>query len=182
MKTLINIVLTICCTAAIIGCNNPANPEHPSGSSAISSKASEIMDPGMLISRAEAAEILGEPVKAGENSEKKAVGMKLCMYNTENPASGKFLQVSLTRDSFMPPQGTGAETIYRQIKNAFASEKTDLPELGQEAFISTGGLYLFSEGCYIQLAAGNTSREETVAILKLAGKKALENLQDNMRN
>lgn len=176
MRTRI-LLLLLSLTLTLGACGSGDDTRINSAAQKESKKSAGLLEPEMLISRDEAAILLGEPVENGKKSETKAVGMKLCLYNPQNTSSQRFLQVSLTQDTFMPPEGAGSETIYRELKKMLSGSKTDLPELGNEAFIATGGLYLFKNGCYIMIAAGNTGNEETMGILKAAGRKVLENLE-----
>lgn len=177
MSTRIPLLLLLSFTLNLGACRSGNDTRKNSAVQKESIKSAKLLEPEMLISRDEAAMLLGEPVADGKKSETKAVGMKLCLYNPQNTSSQSFLQLSLTQDTFMPPEGVGSETIYRELKKMLSGSKTDLPELGNEAFIATGGLYLFKDGCYIMIAAGNTGNDETISILKAAGRKVLENLE-----
>ncbi len=174
-----NIAVLLLGMALTLGACKSDNKQEINGTSATEKiKTGKILEPETLISKDEAAEILGEAVQDGEKSETEVVGMKLCMYNALNPSSNRYLQVSLTQDSFMPSKGVGTETIYHELKKMFGGSKTNVMELGSEAFIATGGLYLFKDGYYIMISAGNNIRNgQTVAILKAAGKKALDKLE-----
>lgn len=152
-------------------CNSkPQEIEAPAQARSIKGK---ILEPEMLINQNEAAELLGEAVEKGEKKETKAVGQKICFYKPVNTTSKKYLQISLTQDSFMTPAGVGSETIYRETKKLIGDSKTDVKEFGNDAFIAIGGLHLFRDGYYILISSGNIKKNET---LKNAGKKALENL------
>ena len=165
--------------ALVLGACKSDNKEGNKSTPATEYKmAGKVLEPEMLISKNDAAELLGETVQDGKKSETPIVGMKISMYNAVNPSSLQYLQISLTQDSFMPSESVGSETIYRELKKMFGSSKTDIKELGNEAFIATGGLYLFKDGYYIMISAGNNIRnDQTVAILKAAGKKALDKLE-----
>jgi glyoxylate carboligase len=178
MKTRNITVMLLAFTLALGACKSD-NKTEQNGTPAIEhTKAGKVLEPEMLISKDEAAELLGEAVQNGKKSETAVVGMKLCIYNAVDPSSSNYLQVSLTQDSFMPPEGVGSEKIYRELKKMFADSKHDVTELGSEAFIATGGLYLFKDGYYIMISAGNNIRnDQTIAILKAAGKKALDRLE-----
>ncbi|MEI7825085.1 MAG: hypothetical protein WCI01_07285 [Chlorobiaceae bacterium] len=178
MKTR-NIAILLLGFALTLGACKSQNKKETNGTSATEGKKSgKLLEPEMLISKGDAAELLGEDVQEGKKSETEVVGMKLCMYNALNPSSNRYLQVSLTQDSFMPPKGVGTETIYRELKKMFGGSKTNVTKLGSEAFIAAGGLYLFKDGYYIMISAGNNSRnQETIAILKAAGRKALDKLE-----
>ncbi|NMW21463.1 MAG: hypothetical protein HKK67_07495 [Chlorobiaceae bacterium] len=171
------IIISLLCFALTLGaCKNNDKPKENSTPEKVNAINKKVLEPEMLINKNEAAELLGEAVKDGEKRETKVVGLKLCMYNPVNSSSSRYLQVGLTQDSFMPPEGVGSETIYRQLKKMLASSKIDVKELGNEAFIATGGLYILKDGYYILISSGNIARDETILTLKSAGKKVLENL------
>ena len=174
-----NIAVTLLAFALILGACKNDNREEKNGTPATELlKEGKVLEPEALISKSDAAELLGEAVLDGKISETPVVGMKLCMYSAANPSSSRYVQVSLTQDSFMPRESVSSETIYRELKKMFGSSKTDIRELGNEAFIATGGLYLFKDGYYIMISAGNNIRnDQTVAVLKAAGKKALDKLE-----
>jgi hypothetical protein len=154
-------------------CNSNDKPKEIEAPAQASSIKGKVLEPEMLINQNEAAELLGEAVEKGEKKETKAVGQKICFYKPVNSSSRKYLQISLTQDSFMPPTGVGSETIYRETKKLIGNSKTDVKEFGNEAFIAIGGLHLFKDGYYILISSANINRDET---LKNAGKKTLENL------
>lgn len=141
--------------------------------------AVKLLEPEMLISKDEAAKLIGEAVQDAKKSETAVVGMKLCVYNAVDPSSNNYLQVSLTQDSFMPHEGVGSERIYRELKKMLTDSRTDIKELGSEAFIANGGLYLFKNGYYILISTGNNaSKDKKIAVLKNAGKQAIEKLEN----
>lgn len=178
MNTRTIAVLLLGFALTLSACKSDDKQEKNSFPATENAKTGKLLEPEMLISKDEAEEILAESVQNGKKSETAVVGMKLCMYNAANPSSNQYLQVSLTQDSFIAPGGVNTETIYRELKKMFANSKTDVTELGNEAFIATGGLYLFKDGYYIMISAGNNIKnDQTIAILKAAGKKALDKLE-----
>jgi hypothetical protein len=181
MKTRNIAVLLLGFALTLGACKSDNNQDNNGTPATERTKTGKVLEPEMLISKHDASELLGEAVQDGKKSETPVVGMKLCMYNALNPSSNSYLQVSLTQDSFMPPKGVGSETIYRELKKMLGGSKTNVTELGSEAFIATGGLYLFKDGYYIMISAGNnTANAQTTAMLKAAGKKALDKL-DKLR-
>ncbi|UWX58115.1 hypothetical protein NY406_02245 [Chlorobaculum sp. MV4-Y] len=172
-------ILPLCAALLFAGCggNSTQQSGADSGNAAVQQKASKIIEPCQLITQDDAAKLLGEAVKPAEKSEKKVVGMKLCMYN---PASGEpipFLQVSLTQDAFFPPGGAGAAAIYKSLKDNFEGMRTDIDGVGDEAFIASGGIYIMADGYYIQIGAGNTSNATIRARLVEAGRMAVAKLK-----
>ena len=137
-----------------------------------------LIEPCALISKSEAATLLGEPVKNAEKSEQQAVGMKLCMYNPVDDNSMRFLQITLTQPGFMPPNGQTPSSIFHALKTGLSEKQLILEGLGDEAFIATGGIYILKGEYYISIGAGNIDRPEIQERLKAAGKKALGNLAE----
>lgn len=177
LKHLLRIV-PICALLLFPGCsgNAPEKTETAGENAAVQQQASKLIEPCDLITGEDAAKILGEAVKPAEKSEKQVVGLKLCMYNPVAESSMQFLQVSLTQDAFFPPGGVGAASIYRSLKDVFEKTGTDIEGVGDEAFIATNGIYILSGKYYIQIAAGNTGKENVRNQLVEAGRMAVEKL------
>jgi hypothetical protein len=172
-------MLPLCALLLFAGCGGNSAPQSDtdSGNASVQQQASKIIEPCQLITQEEAAKLLGEAVKPAEKSEQQVVGMKLCLYN---PASGEpipFLQVSLTQDAFFPPGGVGTASIYKSLKDNFEGMRTDVEGVGDEAFITTGGIYIMADGYYIQVGAGNTSNAAIRERLIEAGKIAVAKLK-----
>ncbi|MGC8774746.1 MAG: hypothetical protein ACP5R6_05755 [Chlorobaculum sp.] len=172
-------MLPLCAVLLFAGCggNSTQQTETGGGSAAVQQQASKIIEPCQLITQEEAAKLLGEAVKPAEKSEKQVVGMKLCMYNPVKSDSTQFLQVSLTQDAFFPPGGAGAASIYKSLKDNFNGMRTDIDDVGDEAFIASGGIYIMANGYYIQIGAGNTSNAAIRGRLIDAGKMAVAKLK-----
>lgn len=171
-------MLPLCAFLLFTGCsgNAPEKTEKAGESATVQQpQASKIIEPCELITAEDAAKILGEAVKPAEKSEKQVVGMKLCMYNAQSD-SMEFLQVTLTQDAFMQSGGIPTASIYKSLKDNFEGMRTDIKGVGDEAFISTGGIYIMADGYYIQIGAGNTSKESVRNRLIEAGKMAVAKL------
>ena len=135
-----------------------------------------VIDPCHLVTEADAARVLGEPVTAGEKTEQKTVGMKLCMYTAEDENSAAFLQVTLTQPTFMPAGGLPPSEIFLSIRASEKEHRTDLEGFGDMAFIATGGIYILEGEYYLTIGSGNTDRPAVRERLKAAAVGALENL------
>jgi hypothetical protein len=158
---------------SIQGCGNPQ--QDPAGEAA-SPPAQAAIDPCDLITRDDAAQLLGEPMLEGERREEGRVGMTLCLYNPADPDSLGFLQVSINQPggaSF----GVSPAQIFQDIRDAMSDGRTDLAGLGEAAFIATGGIYVLQGERMISIGAGNTSRPEVQARLRSAAQIALGRLQ-----
>jgi len=118
------VIVILCIALALSGCasneSQSASTQLPGGggqSPAASSSSmpqtsqqggggGQMIEPKQLISKVEAAQLLGEPVKDGMTDEKPALGMKICFYAAENSASKSYLQIAVVQ-SAMLPQGQG---------------------------------------------------------------------------
>lgn len=168
------IVLIVGFSLAFFGCTADKGTEQEQTLSKEQRQAR--IDPCELITQSDAESLLGEPVKAAEKSEQQVVGMKLCMYNPADETSESFLQVMLTQQAFMKPDGVPPSDIFHSIKEAQSEGRTDLEGFGGEAFIATGGIYILIDEYYISIGAGNTDRPHIRERLKAAGKTAVDNL------
>lgn len=171
-------ILPLCAFLLFPGCsgNSPEKTDAGSGNTAVEQQASKIIEPCDLITAKDAATMLGEAVKPAEKTDNQVVGQKLCLYNPVDTESTEFLQVVLTQDAFMPPGGIPTASIYKSLKDNFEGMRTDIEGVGDEAFISTGGIYIMTDGYYIQIGAGNTSNETVRNKLIEAGKMAVAKL------
>jgi len=176
--TYLKIFITILClTLSLNACKNSEKPKENTSPATISITKGKILEPELLISKSEAAKLLGEAVEDGKKSETKVVGQKICFYKPVNSSSRRFLQISLTQNSFMPPAGVGSETIYRETKKMIGNSKTEIKELGNDAFIAANGINILKDGYYIVISSSLVHKNDGDLTLKSAGKKALENLE-----
>lgn len=171
-------ILPLCAVLLFPGCsgNSPEKTDAGSGNTAVEQPTSKLIEPCDLITAKDAETMLGETVKPAEKTDNQVVGQKLCLYNPVDTESTEFLQVVLTQDAFMPPGGIPTASIYKSLKDNFEGMRTDIEGVGDEAFISTGGIYIMSDGFYIQIGAGNTSNETVRNKLIEAGKMAVAKL------
>jgi len=123
-KTARYVIVILCIALALSGCSSnesqSASTQLPGGggqSPAANSSSmpqtsqqggggGQMIEPKQLISKVEAAQLLGEPVKDGITDEKPVLGMKICFYAAENPASKSYLQIAVVQ-SGMLQQGQG---------------------------------------------------------------------------
>jgi hypothetical protein len=172
-------ILPLCTVLLFAGCGGDSSQQSDTGggNASVQPQASKIIEPCQLVTQEEAAKLLGEAVKPAEKSENQVVGMKLCLYNALNSDSMQFLQVSLTQDAFFPPGGVGTASIYKSLKDNFKDMRSDIEGVGDDAFITTGGIYIMADGYYIQVGAGNTSNAAIRERLIEAGKIAVAKLK-----
>jgi hypothetical protein len=117
-------------------------------------------------------------MKAGERSEEDRAGMKLCFYSPVAEDSQRFLQVTISQPGLDPAGRSSPATTFHAIREAMESGRRDLEDLGDGAFIATGGLYVLAGDCVISVGSGNTSLPETQVRLRAAGEIALRRLAD----
>jgi hypothetical protein len=134
-----------------------------------------LIEPCELISRAQAGQLVGEPMKAPEKRENKVVGQKLCIYHAAGEGSFRFLQISLTQQAFMPTGGQSPKSIYEALKANFP-KAVEVAGVGDDAFIAPPGLHILKGNYYITIAVGNSDDPKNREILKAAGEQAIENL------
>jgi len=124
MRKLARYVIVIFCIALVLsGCSSnesqsastqlPGGGQSPAANSSSMPQTSQqgesggqMIEPKQLISKEEAAQLLGEPVKDGMTDKKPVLGMKICFYAAENSASKSYLQIAVVQ-SGMLQQGQG---------------------------------------------------------------------------
>lgn len=158
--------LTLLSSLLLAGCGGSAAPPVP---------AAKIIDPCDLVSKAEAQQYLGQPLKDPEKKETAAVGLKLCVYNTVQEGSGKLLQIGLTQQSFMPSNGQTPQKLYEALKGNYTNAlKVD--GIGNDAFIAPPGLHILAGNYYLTIAVGNSNDPKNQELLKTIGKKIVGKL------
>lgn len=171
-KTRATILITTLLLLA--GCENQPQ-ESTRGDLSAASPAR--IEPCSLITREDAEHLLGEAMLEGEKSEESRVGMTLCIYNPVDADSLRFLQVGLTQPGSAPPGVDSPARIFHGIREAMSADRIDLDDLGEAAFIATGGLYLLDAEHLISIGTGNTSRPDVQARLRAAAEVALTRLR-----
>ena len=169
--------LTLLSSLLLSGCGGNSAPpaKAPASSPAVSSTAAKIIEPCDLVSKTEAQQYLGQPLKDPEKKETSAVGLKLCVYNTVQEGSGKLLQIGLTQQSFMPNNGQTPRKLYDALKGNFTNAlKVD--GIGNDAFIAPPGLHVLTGNYYLTVAVGNSNDPKNQELLKTIGKKIVGKL------
>lgn len=134
MKKLICITIaSLCVLMLITGCGggnqqqSPAttqisgNSSQPSGQSSQGGQSSsggsggqssggKSIEPKQLISKQEAAQLLGEAVKDAVTSDKTEMGLKTCFYVAENTASKGYLEIAVIQSSSEQGGGQGGQS------------------------------------------------------------------------
>jgi hypothetical protein len=137
-----------------------------------------LIKPEQLISKEEAESLLGVAVKAGEKTDNPPVGQKLCFYEAADESSDVFLQIAITQQAFMPEGSMNTpESIYMTTKDAFGGDSAVVEGPGDETILVSGGYYILVDGYMLQISAGSTDKETTIALLDAASVVAVNNLK-----
>jgi hypothetical protein len=165
-------MLSLCACGAPAG-NQGGAPSEAVASPPGDSAAAGIIEPSALISREEAESVLGISLGTAQTSEQKRVGLKQCLYESED----RFFQIGLTQQAMMPTEQTQTpESLYRAIVENF-EDAVQAEGIGDEAYFATPGLHVLQDGYYILIAIGNLSDEDNREKLTEAGRLAVKNLK-----
>ncbi len=165
------LLLALCACGAPVDNQAEATSETEKASSGGSATAG-VIEPSALISKEEAESILGVSLDTVQTSEQETVGLKQCLYASED----HFLQISLTQQAMMPAeQRQTPESLYRAIVENF-EDAVQAEGVGDEAYFATPGLHILEDGYYILIAIGNLDDETNREKLTEAGRLALANL------
>lgn len=181
MKTKASILIVVLSIALLLaGCGGapaPAanTPAKTATAPSTPPAAVKLIEPCDLISKAEAQQYIGQPMKDAEKKETPAVGLKLCVYSTVSEGSGKYLQIGITQQAFMPNNGQTPKAIYDTLKGNFPNA-LKVSGIGDDAFITPPGLNLLKGNYYLTVAVGNSNDPKNQELLKTIGKKIIEKI------
>ena len=169
--------LTLLSSLLLAGCGGSAAPpaKAPASPPAVSSTVAKTIEPCDLVSKSEAQQYIGQPLKDPEKKETAAVGLKLCVYSTVQEGSGKLLQIGLTQQSFMPKNGQTPKKLYDALKGNFTNA-LNVEGIGADAFIAPPGLHVLAGNYYLTVAVGNSNDPKNQELLKTIGKKIVGKL------
>ncbi len=137
-----------------------------------------VIEPEALISLEEAQQLLGEEIAETSKQDNDVVGQKICFFDAAGDDINGFLQISITQDAFMANEDTpSAEAMYQGTKEMFGEEAVAVADLGDDAFLATGGYYILYSGYFLSIYSGNTDNAEVVERLGKAGELAVKNLE-----
>lgn len=142
----------------------------------VNNNSEKLIEAEQLISKAEAENLLGEPVKAAELTEQEGAGLKLCVYKPVDEKSTKYLQIGITQQAFIPRNSITPKSIYTALRENL--EGIVFAEgVGDEAFLAPPGLHIISGDYYINIAVGKSEDVTIKKVLIATGLKAVENLK-----
>ena len=173
----ISAILVLLLISILSGCGGSAEPPKKAADSSPSTATTSVkmIEPCNLVSKSEAQQYLGQPVKEAEKKETAAVGLKLCVYSTVEEGSGKYLQIGITQQSFMPNNGQTPKKIYDALKDNFKNA-VKVDGIGNDAFLAPPGLHVLAGNYYLNFAVGNANDPKNLALLKTISKTVVGKL------
>ncbi|HOV69803.1 MAG TPA: hypothetical protein PLZ84_05720 [Clostridia bacterium] len=157
--------------------------------------------PQQLITKEEAAQLLGEAVKEGLEDEQKMLGINIIYYESEKNPS-KFLKVAVFQqgemsqrqgekdsgsqqgggDSSQQQSGQGSsegfspKSAFEAVKKVFSDPTAgNSGNIGDDSFITSRGMVFMAEETFVYIAVGGT--DDPTETVKQAGNLALRNLK-----
>lgn len=165
------------------GCSGDERKEQVHAQTVADQAGVGLLEPCELISREEAATIAGVVFGEGIVSEQPAVGLKLCRYEEEGTDIGEMFQIGVTQSAAMPESvragGQSPRSIFLLTKEAFAENRKEIKDLGDDAFIATPGVHILHGDFYITIALGNIDKKADK--LEAAGRLVVTNLEKRGR-
>ncbi|MHB8840328.1 MAG: hypothetical protein ACYC56_00840 [Candidatus Aquicultor sp.] len=184
IRRLFIIFLSVLIAVAIAGCGGSSVKAPSEKERRVENQKTvantKIVDPSLLITRQEAEEALGEPVKeATINKTGNAMGQVICLYNAVSEESSRFIQISVIQtqgmSGVMREQAQSAITTFRTTKQNTDPMK-EVPGLADDAFWGTPGLHILKGDVYLNIAVGNTNDPANLELAKKLAKIALSRL------
>ncbi|MFH2122568.1 MAG: hypothetical protein ABIJ50_03665 [Pseudomonadota bacterium] len=131
-------------------------------------QAVTMFNPCGLLSKEEAAALVGETVTAPELQEtRNPLGQKMCRYTPVS--SSRLLQISVIRTADMAAKivagGQSAKTIYITTKQMLHPVE-QVPGVGDDACWGSPGLHILKGDVYILISVGNTGKAENLALAR----------------
>lgn len=170
-------LIIFCVLLLAAGCGGGADKAAAPAGSAGGAKetAKALIDPGSLLTKAEAEAALGGKVKEPELKDtKNPLGQKICFYEPVSEKIDHFIQISVVQNEGIAEKarqnGTSVTQLYQETKKNLTDAKP-VSGIGDEAFWGTGGLHILKGNVYLVISVGNTSKPESLELAKgVAGK------------
>jgi hypothetical protein len=153
-----------------------------------SQPAAAAPSPCELVTRAEAAQALGEEVRAGLLQEPASpLGQRICLYRSKGGDRLGYVQVSVVADRAMAAglrdSGYNAAQLYRDSKELLGKAGRPVDGLGREAFwggaqglAGGAGLHVLESGVYLNLVVSSGEPERDREAARRLAELALERL------
>ena len=200
-KLILMISLLICICAISAACEGeseksqpPGGPEgtQESGQSPGQSPAAAIQ-PKQLISKEDAAKLLGEPLKEGVESKDLYQGISSCFYAPEKSDSKSYLLIALLQKASGGQQSGGSSAgqqsggqqsgglepkkVYEILKKIFADPNTPVGGfIGDDKFIISQGMCILNGENCIFVSVGNADPVKALEMQKQAAELAVTNI------
>lgn len=174
-------LLMFCVLLFAAGCGGSGKPGSPQGDSGSKeTTAKGLVDPGTLLTKAEAEAFLGEPVKDPDLKDtKNPLGQKICFYAPVSDTAARFIQLSLVQNEGMSKSqrdsGYTVKQLYEDTKKNLTDAKP-VAGIGDDAFWGTNGLHILKGNVYLNISVGNSSKPESLELAKKVAEKALPRL------
>lgn len=176
-------LLMLCVILFAAGCGGSGKAgasQEDAGGAKETETAKVLIDPGTLLTKAEAEAALGEQVKEPELKDtKNPLGQKLCIYKPVSEKSDRFIQISVVQNEGMSEKvrqnGTNVTQLYQDTKKNLTDAKP-VSGIGDEAFWGTNGLHILKGNVYLVISVGNTGRPENLELAKGVAEKVVSRL------
>ncbi|HQD91544.1 MAG TPA: hypothetical protein PLP71_11105 [Syntrophomonadaceae bacterium] len=136
-------ILTLISALFLVGCGSDQNTASDNNSHNNSDKTSALVEPAQLLTKQEAEEILGEPVKDAKVNTN-PIGQIILFYEpVAETTSLRYVQLSVNQTAAMPEamreSGSSAATLFADSKKLLEQAET-VSGLGDDAFWGGSGL------------------------------------------
>lgn len=149
----------------VAGCGSTAkNSEKQAGSTEKKTASSQVSDVRTLLTKAEATELMGEPIKDPDYKKDAGnpLGQQLLFFSPVEDTAVRFIQLSLVQNEGMNENmrssGYNVTQLFEDTKKNF-TEITPVSGIGEQAFFTTGGLHILSGNYYLNINAGSDNQE-----------------------
>jgi len=141
----------------------------------------EVTDVRNLLTKAEAEELMGEPVKEPDYKAEASnpMGQQLLFFSAEADTALRFIQISVVQNEGMSASlkssGYNVTKLYQETKKMF-KDNQPVTGIGDEAFWGTNGLHILYGNYYVNIGTGNSDKEENLELAKKVAAKVLPRL------
>lgn len=138
------------------------------GASSTAASSSKVLNPCDLLTQADAASALGEPVNAGQYTDSKnPLGQQLCFFSTV-AESTHLVQLSLIQTAGLSEGlrngAYGNARAQYDLNEAARTDKEDVTGVGDDAFYSARQLYAVKGDVYISVTVSKADGAKDAAV------------------